>query len=761
MKRFFAVILLLVIVFMTNVSALTVFAETLTEASEETEANDVSKDLVEDILSFSCKYDKETKKVNIMGTMDHDAFTTHKDSSIEIYSIPPGSSEYDVVTKEGVAPLEKISMTVSFDFTFKANDVADIYSKYAIFLRSPDGKLTLGANAQLAEVESSYEYKNDRAYFKGVSSSVKDIASKVDAGTVIIPVYADRLITDQSNGHIYQIDKYQLFFDKTYVDELDSSINSASASGAKVYLQFLFENKGDFFVDETITAKYIMPDMYDENTLLLVHSMTDFVADRYDGFTACKISGIVVGKAWDNYGEYNFYPNADFETYTERCSFFATVVANSARCANAELDIVVPIASSNIDTVSNDNTFFEPKTFFDALLEKIEKSYQTGLDLSMLIETSEIPFGISNENLEQGIDVSYHNENSKLCAGKQQAFSDYLASLNNKYASAPGSYMFLWSPADSLRGNALSAAYAYSYYALLSDTKISAFITELNTSDAAYDLAYLMRSIDTANGFSSSKHFLTYFGKSSWEELEPIAQNSISSSKLQYYIAPKSLLEGQKGTFTYFDFSDSLFPERWYRGVGCNSINIDYTGTDTKALRANLTLNDISRSELIYDYEFHENMSYTPYLKFDFKIEDATQESLYEVEIICENVNVRFESSCFVRGNELCEIVLDLSQYSSFGIVEDIKICVKALNGATENCTLWLYGISGHSTIHTSEELKSLILEERDRIQNPTQEESAKLALEYVAIAIGAVVVAAAIGIGIVIMIRREHGSEE
>ncbi len=761
-KKYCAVALLMSMI-LSCFALIPAFAEDVVTEAEIIEEQNNNVDGYGDILSFSCVYDAESKKVTVKGTMNHDVFASHKDASLLVFLIPPGMSEYDVANAENAEPLAQTNASVNFGFSFKTTAFADRYSKYAIFLRSPGGELILGTKAQFAEVSSSVESDSAKEHFKGVASSAVSVPSRVDAETVIIDVYPNQLITPKSNGYVYQNENTRLFFDKTYVDKLDAQIHSSAISGARVYLRFLFENGSYFGSFDGFEGQYIMPDLYNVDTLLLLHSVTEFIVERYNKQSDFGISGIVAGKAWDSWKTYHFYPSLDLSAYAERCAFYATALSNVARGIDPKIDIILPFSSENFNIGDGEAAegCYKTEELIQLLLKYFDDDFVSGFECSFLLQSSSVPFNISNLNMEQTIDLAQATE----WQNRRVAFNTFLDSMSSEYTSTPTTYTYLWTPPAALDGNALSLSYVYSYYVLLSDHKVSSFVPEfskaLGNEEKVFELTYLMRQIDTANSLSATKALLSYFGKESWTEVVGVSALP-STSKLLHTVSPEfSRPDGIKGSFLYFDFYDHLFTDGWYKGNGCSLIKIDYDDEEQKALRADMSFAEDRSGELIYAYEEYENMVYTPYLSFSFRIDSDNDNALYEVNILCENSQSRFESSCAVRGNELNQVVMDLSNIASFGKVENIRIRVRSLEAKGEKCVFWLYDVTGYSTEYNDEELQRIILNERDKIKNISNEEEITRSFENIVFALIIIAIAAALGVIMFVIVRRDSNNED
>ena len=441
------------------------------------------------------------------------------------------------------------------------------------------------------------------------------------------------------------------------------------------------------------------------------------------------------------------------------------MLSNSARSIDSSIDIVIPFSALNFNAGAEyaESGCYDTDALISLLLAYFDNSFVSGFECSFLLETQNVPFGITNDSLSDGIDTE--NAADKLWAGNHQAFSTFLTETAQKYSSTPSSFIYLWIPPSDLKGNALCSAYAYSYYALLGDATVSAFVTELSdkseNSNNLFDLSYLLKQIDTVNSFNATKDLLAFFGKANWSEVKGITAEA-GGKKFLYTVNPSfTLPEGVKGKFLYCGFNDSLFTDGWYRGIGCELIKIDYGKEENKALKADMSFTSSQRGELIYDYEYHENMAYTPYVSFSLKVEDTSENSLYEIKLLCENPQTRIESSAVINGNEDRTIVLDLSGIAAFGTVDNLRISIRPLNSDVEHCSLWLYEINGHSTQYTDEELNTLISNERNKIKNDSSVAEEIFSIRNIVIAVAIVLISTLLLIGVLLGVRKEHNIDE
>lgn len=756
MKRFFTALMAIAIIAL-NLS-LAVYANDDNGGEEN-----------KDILSYSCKYDSENQKIEISGTMNHERYVEYKDYTLIIYEVPFGMSEYDVV---GNKPIAEVAVSVKFHFYFNVDGISSKYSRYAVFLCSPQRELTLSTEAQYPEISLEYTTPIKSGSYKGIATENASDASYIDAGTVILPIYVDSFISPLSNGYIHIVDDKQFYFDKEYVEKLDSEIASLSISGARVYLQILFNRStSDMImnVDVTNKAEFYMPDLSDEEVILCLDALAGFLSERYNGESNGIISGFITGKALDEADRYNYFGYKTLDKYTEACALYAIIVAGASRACNPSLDIVLPFMGNSFkeETYVTDgeaNKFYT-RELMESIFSYFDKSFLSGFDCTAMIESSDIPLGISNETLNEGIDLSYKNEESSFYIGNHSAFSKYLEALNEKYKSAADTYMLLWSPNESVSGNALACAYAYSFYKLLGDDRVSAFvISEENMTsgeDNLSDILHLMKYINTSSGTEVSKNLLPYFGVQSWGDI--IHKNILLSEALRADLYRSEAVLGVpsswSGVFDYFDFSRSYSNDRWLKGIGCTGIKADYNSYENRVMRIDFSQSsNLVKNEVVYIYEYPENMVFTPNMTFELQILDQNTESLamYEVMFVLESDNSRFESSAVIGGNEALAVTFNIAEYNLSNMVDSFKICIRALDRDECSYSLLIEKISGYSGSYSSERLAELIDSERQRIRNLSSDTDEISSDSIIMITIGAILIGSAIVLGVFMIFKRD-----
>ena len=767
MKRLMYRAISLFLLFSVMISAFSV----LVFAGDFSEAIDVQESelLSENILSFSCIYDPNTKNVNINGTMNHDAFALHGDSMLLIYSIPAGKSENDVIYDKSYSPIAESPVSISFAFSFKIDSIVERYCRYAIFIRSTDGKYILTTEAQYAETNIAFEETVDKSAFKGLSGNYSSSISSLNSQVTVIPVYLDLIFADDASGHIYQVNDYQIAFNENYIDELDAEIRSLSMFNTTVYLQFLLRSGGIIPTFMNDGAEYALPNTFDEQTIMHIHAVTDFLISRYSGRENGYVSGIVLGKAWDNPSKFNSYKDVSFDSYVLMCGNYAAVVSNAARDINPKTNIILSFSADGFCIEQNENeninNYFSSRKLLSALMEYFDESSYSGIKCSLLLEAYETPLDITSDDIKNGIDTEKDLPNGKFYIGGQSEISDFLAELSTKYKSATKYYTVLWIPKKELKGNALCAAYAYAYYELLTDNNVLGFNVEFSSKaenlENLSDLAFVLKNIDSSSSGEATEDLLAFFGKDTWLEVVNAKEFPKSTQKKYYYSSVLSNLPKKiKGEFCYFDFSKAFLADGWIRGAGCDDIKIDYLLTGDKALKANMRVGDGDFCDLIYKYEYSENISYTPYIKFNIEINSERAFPLYEIKFVFNSQSATFESSTVIKGNSQAEVILDMSKAKSFSLLDSVKISLRSLDGSVDNASLFIRDITGYSKNFSNQELGDFIEKERDKqkYHNLDSEYSVWFKIGFVALIIS---LSAALGFLFILFIRKNSRRKE
>ena len=753
----------LAIIFLFSVSSVFVFAEE-PSTTTKTDIQDTNEVIIEDILSFSCYFDTKTQSVNIKGTMNHDAFTSHRNSIFVIYAIPPGRDEIDVLNDESIKPIAEAEASISFAFSFKTSNLIDRYSRYAIFMRSPEGEYTLTTKSQYAEISSTHKKITEKTAFKGITGNYSSFFSNSNSKKVILPVYLDSLISTEATKYVFQIENKQTFFNVAYLENLDAQIKSLRFNDANIYFQFLIKPNSIFTQRPNDNAEYILPNTFNYNNISLLHSITTFLISRYnENNDNHNISGIIIGKAWDNAPKYNSFKNIDLNDYVKLCGQYITVISNAAWNIDSNIDIAISLSADGfLENITNNysNKPFSAKELLTKLMQYFDESTYSGISCSIFIEAYSTPLSLTADELKNGIDLSKKLSEKEFHIGEQTQLSKFFKELSTKYKSASAYYNMIWIPSKDVDSNLFCVAYAYAFYSLMMEKNVLSFIVDFSSfTENNYsfeEISHIFKNIDTSQSFDVTKNTLKHFGKETWNDVLGVSDIKLVTSKKYYQAEPLlNVPEKVKGKFYYFDFSNEVLASNWYTGTGCTDVKINYSESGKKALHGDFSLTNKNFSDLIYNYEYAENISYTPYLKMNFKILSEKGTPLYEIKFIFQNNDAIFETTSIVKGNTQNNVILDLSQAKEFSNLNNIKISLRSLDDSTDSCSLWLYDIIGYSEKNTDESLKKLIQSERNKIKKDQEEQTINQQNTTVFWVIAIVAFATVLGIILLLLLQR------
>jgi len=717
-----------------------------------------------DSVDFSCHFDEETSKIHVDGVIRHDVFVTHNDYTIQIYAIPPGADAKTVINDPTNMSVAGSNIAIKFEFVLDAKDVLLRYSRYCVVLRSPEGEQILCSEPKFAEVATAFVANSgDRSAYKGIATSEVSVASHAGAGRVIIPVYFDRLISATSNGYVYGMDGENLYFDKSYVQEMDIKIRSATAVGTQVYLQY-------FLFSEYVN---VLPDTYDTEILRKIEAITTFLCERYENFQSGVFSGIVVGKAIDR-SIPMYADEAAVTEYAEKYARYVIAVANTARRIHPSMDIVLPFSSANTYAEETVADVRSPSFFLECVLSILDRGFTNRFSCTAMIESDTVPLSYPDGWESGKAPLSSVEDDTALHAGNIEKYAQYLNRLRTRFESTPEGFMFVWQVPNSLNGNALCAAYAYSYFRLISESQLTSFVVSFVDSERVghttgfSDISHLYTYIDTAESASVTKNLLSYFAIDSWGAISSSSYEGSYTLRTLYRTVPTASLPSDiKGSFAYFDFSTSVNLNTWFAGNACRGIRLNYLGSGTKALQMDMTATDGAYAEAFCLYEYPENFVYTPYVAFRVAVEEKEENAssaLYEISITSGTGRTSIVASTSLHAGEMETIVLDLSDYVKDHMSNYWRISVRPLDGDHHEYSLWISDIVGYSTEYSQTALEELIHAERLRIRNlDNTADDDNGSRETFWMIVGIVGVVAMIGIGVFILLRMndEGGHEE
>jgi len=740
-KKIFA---LLIAIIMLTIYCLPVVAtdtsyssDKLTVSTAENENFNKYERLDDSALILSCNYSEDFNYIEIRGNVSYNVLTTYGKYRLEVLRVAPTQSIEDALLSDEPAIVASMDIASKFDLSIRIRSNEERFSKYAVILRAENKNPVLASVPQYIYVPSSYEYSSShKGQFKGISisdTSEISISGDMGFGSVIIPVYYNRLISETSNGYMYPHEDTHCYFDKGYIDELDKKIRTYSTIGARVYLQLLLPSNSSRFLlsvaDETDNeADYYMPNVYDEATASRISTYVKFLVSRYDTYSDGVVGGIVLGKQID-IANSNYNGDLSISDYAKLYSFYLTIVANSARIKNSNIDIVIPFSGFNSYGTKKQSEAgnYLPSDLLEQIIKNLDETYFTNFSYSTLIESDTMPIAVDEKLTDKNIYVPKDEDHNKIGMNNISLYEKFLSDMELKYSNVPNNYIFLWKIPSGLYGNALECSYVYNYYKLMISSKASKFIVSFDNCEKGIleSVKNIVECIDTPNGMKESNKLLKHFGADSWVDIVAGIQNKNLVFRT-IYPHKNSALEGYtwKGTFSYFDFSVGNI-NGWSGGAYSKNIKSDYGSNGHRALRQIVTrAQGEAHSDLFRLYEYDENLVHTPALRFDIEITDEAGSlgDLYEVTVTIGCDGNSISEDYVIRSGEVSQIWLNVSEYSLSNTANYIKLSSRSISGRSDEYSVWLYNMVGYSDTYDNDDLERIISEDRANIRNQTDD---------------------------------------
>ncbi len=656
-----------------------------------------------------CEKDASGKNLLIEGNIFHNYLTSYDDHTLVCYMLSANESPKDIL-ENGKEPVGELKMSSRFAFEMKLNTLGEyaMVSKYVVASRSKDGDITpLMAPFSTMSDFSVSEGTKGSANIKGIEYD--DISYSVDCGVgyAIVDVLLDKLVSRGHSGHLYSLNKEFIYFDADYVYSLDKKVKNLYASGCKVYLRLLISGdteKGLLpYAAKVATshALYLAVDIGNEDARRHFYGTVDFLSSRYSKISNGKISGLILGKSVDRPELYNGSAKDGLVEYSK---MLAEAFEIMARCAAESLDkpeVILPISD-----VKNGILGYDSEQLLMSFCRYIAEG--GGFDFSLMLE------GTKAHN-PMDVNDDYHSFRS---------FEKMMKNISFTTPNAPDSYIYLFSAEKGLSLSELSASYIYAYYNVMFSESASALVLSLNKNDGGEELikalSYTIKYIDTEKNKDGElcNTALSSFGADSWEELIEGYDSSLITYRVFHEAESLSALpDNISGKYPLWDFSSAFGVQDWFGGIHCSSVYVDSTEAGDRALCAVME-NRGEDSDIVYNYEFYDDISIMPYIGFDVLIDDDCG-ALYEISVLLGGDGHRIEADKVIKGGEGTEIIVDTRVHGEMRKLDYIRISIRPINGDDGNkYKLYLHSVNAYSDKMSDGELKGVVTRVRALARN-------------------------------------------
>ncbi len=615
-----------------------------------------------DITSVQLSADK--RQIVISGELPREYVTEFENCKLYLYALEhntdPRQADYDSMT-----PLSEHGISTKFTFRLDVGKQSGdaLFKKYVVkisstpkvFVDTPT-YVTIGENRALAK-GISVGYTSDD--LSGVSASLSQSG--------IVDVSINRLVSSGNSGYMQASAGKYYYFDKSYVDQLDSKISALYSSGAHVIVRLTVDGKeldGLYFDSSPDSAAYL-PNVTDERGSALVRAATEFLVTRYNTSRTGIINSFIVGKTVNAGRDISGAPNMSLTDIVNGYANAMRLVYIAATGSGADVRVYASVS----DIYRNDfvilrNNQTDTEIFVKALGEYIN-------------DEGYFPWGVCAEEVSQG-------SGERINPTDKSAFKSFLADIS----SFSGAAAMIVTPirgdgAEEIEAVIGAAELGFSGRYILSDTDAShtALIKAFNTGDRE-----LLESI----GINTKTYGeLVSLGK--------IRTKKYSASSAAYK-KPDKLM----GSYVYYDFNT-------HTGIG--NFNSSYFAKETRVtenrgetpflmsvIEKNLygegtgaLLSGVGAS-----FDFPVSFALTPVLSFDVAVFPTDGADVKDADVIFRLVSPTRVYDSLVKANvgDFNTVFVDLGRYKGESF-NSMQILVKG--NKSNSLELCVDNITGYS----------------------------------------------------------------
>ena len=525
----------------------------------------------------SVKLDNKGENIKIEATFDSEFVNEHKGEKVYLLVL---NTPYTgrLGGTQSPAAQTKVKDKVDFEIPLYENNSTRIASSFVLALYSeatesdPASYVPVTGEAYINNPEKTAVNTSEvehSASVKGITDY--DIERSVYLGVshMLIEVRIDKILSEEyrEGAYCHNHNGVTYFFDREEVSLLDEKIKTATDNGIEVYLQFILgmpnKDEDGNFEYEMIDCLYCpdadsdksgyMINMTNTEAVGYVRALFDFFASRYSvkdgeyGFAA----NFVIGKNANGYSEYNNAGSWDAELYQTCYSVLVRTAHNILRsyCQNGEVYLSVSNIWRNDTGYGNE---IGAKAFLNKLLSN----------------------GISGGNFDWNVSLSLNSASDALWTDSAEAYPNITVNSIHELTNLLSSGEYLYGEESrklivdelKLTGNTqdsaslqrMSASYAYAYYKLSSDGKVTAVFYDCASSsvtdpggEGLFGEVFRYCGTDNADALGS----LSTIVGSMWDEIS-IAVNSDESCLLTEKSAVTSLDRSKlRAKKSLYDFS--------------------------------------------------------------------------------------------------------------------------------------------------------------------------------------------------------------
>ena len=591
-----------------------------------------------DITSANLSADK--RQIIISGELPRECVTVFENCKLYLYAldagVDPRKADYGNMT-----PLSEHGISTKFTFRLDTGKQSGdaLFKKYIVKISSESEAfvdtptyITLGENRPVAKGISVGYISDD---ISGVSASL--------AGSSIVDVSVNRLVSAGNSGYMQASAGKYYYFDKNYVDVLDSKISALYSSGAHVIVRLTVdgrEHNGLYFDSGSDSDSYLI-NVADERGSALVRAATEFLVTRYNSDRMGMIDSFIVGKAVNAGRDINSAPSMSLTDIVNGYANAMRLVYISAAGAGADVRVYASLSDvyrSDFVVLRNNQT--DTEIFLKALGDYIN-------------DEGYFPWGVCVEDIGDNSGERIASENKSVFKKFLSDVSSFTGVVSMMVCSIDGDGA---EQIQSLIG-AAELGFSGRYIFLGADTSHTSFVRSLNSGD---------RELLEGAGINTK-----IYG-------ELVSSGKIRTKKYTVSSALENKPEKLMGSYVYYDFNT-------YTGIG--NFNSSYYSKETRVTDSRgdtpVLMSVIDKS--IYSestgallagvgarFDKPVNFNLTPVLSFDVGVFADDGGDITEADVVIRLVDLgKYKGESF----DFVQILVKSNKANSF------ELCVDNITG--------------------------------------------------------------------------------
>ncbi len=624
----------------------------------------------------SAKLSSDGKQIIIAGEIPREYVTEFEGCELFLYSLgisdDPKEADYDMMPV-----LARHGMSTKFTFRLDAGKQSGdaLFKKYVVKISSSP-KVFVDIPVYVSVGDTATLKKGiSTGYISPDPSGVAD--SLCENGIVDISI--NRLISAGNSGYMQASAGKYYYFDKSYVDLLDSRISALYSSGASVIARLTVDGKelDGLCFDSSGAADSYLINTESENGSAYVRAACEFLLTRYADNRRGNIDSFIIGKAVNSGRDISGAPNMSLTQLVKTYANTMRLVYASAM--NVQRDIRVYASVSDVyrnDYVALTNNETDTEIFIRSLGDYI---YDEGY----------FPWGVCVEELGD-------NGGEHISPTDAASFKSFLADMQTfKGAAAMIISRVNGDGAQELEAFMQAARLGFSGKYVFADTDGShtGLIRALNTGDREY-----LESI----GIN-----LKTYG-------ELLSSGKIGALKYTRLSALVSKPEKINGSYVYYDFNTHTGIGNFNSSFYARDVRVAEDRRDTPVLLAKIdkSLYGEQTSALLSGvgavFDTPRSAALTPVMSFDVCVLPTDGSELDRADVVFRLISQNGVCDCTatVGTGEFNTVFIDLGRQSAESF-EAVQVLV-APNPA-QSLELCVDNITGYSAEYNDGGLKEAI----------------------------------------------------